>query len=238
MSIRIAMWSGPRNISTAMMRAFENREDTTAVDEPFYACYLHSTGLDHPLGQGVINSQSTDWSVVAKAMSEQSFDEEIFYQKHMTHHMLRKIDLSWTRNLHNCFLIRDPEYVVNSYSKKMHTISQDAIGIKRQFELFTEISGLTDKELPVIDAGQFLQSPEEGLRKLCDKLSIPFSARMLSWPKGRRASDGVWASHWYESVEESTGFQPLTESKFELTPEQQAVADESAPYYQALLEKC
>ena len=175
MTIRIAMWSGPRNISTAMMRAFENREDTVVVDEPFYAHYLDRTGIEHPMAGEIINSQSTDAAAIAKALSAVPVAAEVFYQKHMTHHMLRGMDMSWTRGLQNCFLIRDPRYVVNSYAKKRNSITQDDIGIKRQYELFLEISEITGRELPVIDARLFLMDPESNLRQLCRGFGIGFS---------------------------------------------------------------
>lgn len=238
MTIRIAMWSGPRNISTAMMRAFENRADTQVVDEPFYAYYLHETGIEHPMASEIINSQSIDGVAIASALSSQTVNTEVYYQKHMTHHMLRGIDMSWTGELQNCFLIRDPRYVVNSYAKKRDTITQDDIGIRRQYELFLEITEITSREIPVVDARRFLMDPETSLRRLCTGFNIEFSSKMLSWPEGRRDSDGVWASHWYEAVEHSTGFQAFEEPVIHLTAQQQRVADEADEYYQLLLEKC
>lgn len=238
MSIRIAMWSGPRNISTAMMRAFENRDDTVVVDEPFYACYLHATGIRHPMNEEIIASQSTDWATVAATLSADRDDAAIIYQKQMTHHMLPGIDLEWTRSLRNCFLIRDPEYVVNSYVRKRASVTQDDIGIKRQFELFMVLSELTGQDLPVIDSKQFLLDPEAGLRRLCQHLGIPFSDKMLHWPRGRRASDGVWAAHWYQAVENSTGFQAFSAPAVDLDSEQRAVVEEANHYYEMLLARC
>ena len=237
MTVRIAMWSGPRNISTAMMRAFENRADTTVVDEPFYAYYLQHSGAVHPMSQQVIDSQSTDWETVARDLSTKPCSAGVFYQKHMTHHMLTEIDLSWTRELKNCFLIRDPEYVVNSYSAKMDSVGQDDIGIRRQFELYEEISKISGQVIPVIDAKAFLLDPETGLRQLCEGFDIPFSKQMLEWPRGPRDSDGVWASHWYGAVENSTGFQPYKESAISLSRHQQKIADEAQEYYQKMLTK-
>jgi hypothetical protein len=231
------MWSGPRNISTAMMRSFENRADTVVVDEPFYACYLHLSGIDHPMREEVIASQPTDWRVVARALSADQDGVEIIYQKHMTHHMLPQIDLGWTRALQNCFLIRDPEHVVRSYSSKRDTVSPDDIGMRRQLELYQEISSITGQDIPVIDATRFLVDPETALRRLCQRLAIPFSKRMLHWPRGRRASDGVWAPHWYEAVEQSTGFRAAASPAVTLSPRQQAVADEAREYYDVLLAK-
>ena len=231
------MWSGPRNISTAMMRSFENRADTVVVDEPFYACYLHRTGMDHPMREEVIASQPTEWQTVAQTLAADLEGVDIIYQKHMTHHMLKEIELGWTSALQNCFLIRDPEYVVKSYSSKRDTISQDDIGIRRQLELYEEISSITGQDIPVIDATRFLADPEAALRCLCERLAIPFSADMLHWPSGRRASDGVWAPHWYEAVEQSTGFRPADTPTVTLTANQQAIADEAREYYQVLLAK-
>lgn len=232
------MWSGPRNISTAMMRAFENRDDTLVVDEPFYAYYLQKTGLPHPMAEDIIRSQATDWTVVADQMSSAPVDAEVFYQKQMTHHILPDMDMSWTADLQNCFLIRDPISVVKSYSLKMDSISQDDIGIVRQYELYEEIAAITGQYIPVIDAAKFLANPQSGLIQLCDRLGIPFSDKMLSWPKGRRKSDGVWASHWYGAVEQSTGFQSAASATVTLTGPQQKIADEADQYYQLMLAKC
>ena len=237
MSIGIAMWSGPRNISTAMMRAFENRADTEVVDEPFYACYLHTTGVDHPLRDQVIASQPTDWREVVAAMTTDRQGVDYVYQKHMTHHMLKTIELDWTARLRNCFLIRDPAYVVSSYLRKRNSVVESDIGIKRQYELYQDISRISGQAIPVIDASRFLNNPERGLRSLCELLDIPYSDNMLSWPRGRRASDGVWAPHWYEAVEQSTGSQAFSAPVVSLSAAQQAVVDEANTYYQLLLAK-
>jgi len=234
---RIAMWSGPRNISTAMMRSFENRPDCMVVDEPFYACYLAETGIDHPMKDEVIASQPVSWHQVAQELSVSACDRPIWYQKHMTHHMLKHVDLSWTRHLKHCFLIRDPFEVVNSYAQKRETVTAEDIGIVRQLELYDEISGLCGQEIPVVDAESILLDPEKSLPALCDALEIPFATEMLHWPAGRRHSDGVWAPHWYHQVEQSTGFEPWREREIVLDPEQQCVAEESLPAYRALLEK-
>ena len=235
MTIRIGMWSGPRNISTAMMRSFENRDDTVVVDEPFYAYYLHATGMAHPMREQVIASQPTDWTDVTAALVRDLDDADIVYQKHMTHHMLHEIELDWTAALRNCCLIRDPKYVVASYARKRESVTQDDIGILRQYELYTEITAITGQDIPVIDATRFLADPEAGLHRLCERLAIPYSDRMLHWPTGRRASDGVWAAHWYEVVEQSTGFQAFSAGDVALTAEQQSIVDEASDYYQALL---
>ena len=235
MTLRLAMWSGPRNISTAMMRAWENRPDCRVVDEPFYACYLAATGIDHPMREQVLASQPTDWSEVAGSLSQAPVDEAVFYQKHMTHHMLSQVDLSWTSQLVHCFLVRDPLAVVNSYIRKRDQLTADDIGIVRQHSLFEEISVITGSPPVVIDGADVLNSPEKSLRQLCEALGVPWiEGAMTRWPAGPRDSDGVWASHWYGSVHQSTGFAQVHNDYPELSPSNRALAEEMMPYYEAL----
>lgn len=231
---RIAMWSGPRNISTAMMRSWENRPDCSVIDEPFYAHYLAQTQSPHPMFDQIIASQSVDYADVANEMSRGSCDTELQYQKQMTHHMLPNCDLAWTVHLTHCFLIREPAQVVNSYTNSRGECHADDIGIKRQFELYEAISRMTGQTIPVIDSNEVLRNPEDTLTKLCKALDVPFSRAMLTWPAGRRESDGVWASHWYKSVEVSTHFSSPTQNAFSLDARQQAVVEEVQPYYQKL----
>lgn len=237
MSKRIAMWSGPRNISTAMMRSWENRVDCSVVDEPFYAHYLQQTQSPHPMFDEVLAAQSNEFSDVVDELTLTPLNVDIQYQKHMTHHMLPDCDLQWTKHLTHCFLIRDPAYVVNSYTQSRGVCHAEDIGIKRQYELYTAISEITGQSIPIIDSVTVLTSPEVILRKMCAALNIAFSESMLIWPKGRRDSDGVWASHWYHSVEQSTHFAAPSKASFTLTAEQQRVVDEVAPYYEALKHK-
>lgn len=237
MTLRLAMWSGPRNISTAMMRAWENRPDCLVVDEPFYACYLKETGLKHPMHEEILRVQSSDWSVVAKQLTTDHDNVAIYYQKQMTHHMLPTADLQWCANLQHCFLIRNPFDVVNSYREKMQRILIEDIGIIRQWELYQSISEVTGQNIPVIDAAQVLKNPGNVLKKLCERLSIPFAKQMLQWPAGSRESDGVWAPHWYQVVEKSTEFAPYQAKNISLTAEQAAVAEASMSAYENMLER-
>ncbi|MDT0627631.1 HAD family hydrolase [Alteromonas sp. W364] len=237
MTIRIAMWSGPRNISTAMMRSWENREDCSVVDEPFYAYYLQQTQSPHPMFEEVLSSQSRFYNEVANEMSEGKCDTPVQYQKHMTQHMLNECDLAWAKNLRHCVLIRDPAYVVNSYTNSRGDCTANDIGIRRQVELYDYFSQFSERPIPVIDSASILASPETALPHLCDSLDIPFSDKMLSWRKGKRESDGVWASHWYHSVEASTGFAKPKEASFTLNKSQQKVVDEVMPYYEYLKTK-
>ncbi len=235
MTIRIAMWSGPRNISTAMMRSFENRSDTAVVDEPFYAAYLAATGLDHPMRDAVLASQSNDWSVVAAQMAGPGPGAPVFYQKHMTHHMLPGVDLSWTASCINAFLIRDPAAVLASYVRKRGEVSLADIGVERQGELFDRECDRLGRAPPVVEGADVLAAPEATLNALCAALGIPFSNQMLTWPAGPRDSDGVWAQAWYDAVERSTGFgPPPNDAAPDLPDDLRRIADAARPLYARL----
>ncbi|QIB64798.1 sulfotransferase-like domain-containing protein [Kineobactrum salinum] len=219
--LRIAMWSGPRNISTALMRAFENRPDCAVVDEPFYGYYLQATGLEHPAGDAVMASMSCDWREVARQLREElpaTADPAsctVFYQKHMTQHILPAMQMDWTDGLSNCFLIREPRRIIASYAKVRPQFAIEELGFPQQWELFQRVADRLGEAPPVIDSAQTLRAPEASLRALCQRLAIPFTDRMLHWPAGRRDSDGVWAPHWYAAVEQSTGFQAVNELPLE-----------------------
>ena len=207
--IRIAMWSGPRNISTAMMRAWGNREDTVVVDEPFYAFYLERTGKKHPGAEEVIATGETDWrKVIARLTSDPPDGKRIFFQKQMTHHLLPEIERDWLLSLTNCFLIRDPAEVIASYLKKNDDPAQEDLGFIQQAETFDWLRARQETIPPVIDARDVLQNPERILRLLCEAIGVAFDAAMLSWPPGLRDTDGVWAKYWYNEVTGSTSFQP------------------------------
>jgi Sulfotransferase domain len=232
--VRVAMWSGPRNISTAMMRAFENRPDTVVLDEPLYAAYLARTGLDHPAREEVIASQPTELVEAVAALSAPlPPGRTVHYAKHMAHHVPRDMDLTWTLRFRNVLLIRDPAEVVASYVRSRETCEPEDIGLPQQGRLLA-LWDEHDVEVPVIDAGEFLRAPEPQLRSLCDWLGIPFTDRMLSWPPGPRESDGVWAPHWYEAVWSSTGFMPWRRRDTTLSDHDAAVAEACRPTYDAL----
>ena len=206
--LRLAMWSGPRNISTAMMRSWENRGDCAVVDEPLYAHYLAHTGLDHPGREGVIAAGEADWrKVAARLVGPVPQGKVIWYQKHMTHHLLPHIGRDWLRGLTHVFLIRDPREVLNSYIRSRPHVTAEDLGVLQQLDIFEYVSELCGRTPPVIDAAEFLKAPESQLRALCAELDIAFTPRMLSWPPGPRAGDGVWAPYWYEAVLRSTGFE-------------------------------
>ncbi len=235
--LRIAMWSGPRNISTAMMRAWENREDCAVSDEPLYAAYLATTGIDHPGRDEVIAAGETDWRRVADALlGPVPGGKAIWYQKHMNHHLLADMDTDWVLGLRNVLLIRDPSEVVASYIKSRAAVTPDDIGLPQQGRLFDLLCDALGEAPIVIDAGDFLRAPEAHLRALCGRLGIAFTPRMLSWPAGPRDSDGVWAPYWYDAVWRSTGFEPWRPREDTLTGEALAAADICRPIYERLRE--
>lgn len=235
--VRIAMWSGPRNISTAMMRAFGNRSDCFVTDEPLYAHYLQATGIDHPLRDEVIASQSTDWHEVVRWLSGPvPHGRPVWYQKHMTHHLLDEVGRDWLDRVTNCFLLRDPRSVLASYARKREHVTTADIGILQQAAIFDEICERSGLMPPVIDAADVLDDPPAMLIRLCQAVGLAFDERMLSWPPGPRETDGVWAKHWYGNVLESTGFQPPNPPPDELPPELEAIAGECRPAYERMRE--
>lgn len=233
--LRIAMWSGPRNISTAMMRAWENRGDCAVSDEPLYAAYLATTGLDHPGRDEVIAAGETDWRrVVDGLLGPPPGGAALWYQKHMSHHLLPEMEVDWVLRLRNVLLIRDPAEVVSSYIKSRATVTPEDIGLPQQGRLFDLLRERQGETPPVIDAGDFLRAPEAHLRALCARLGIAFTPRMLSWPPGPRDSDGVWAPYWYDAVRQSTGFEPWRVRETALTGDAAAVAEACRPVYERL----
>ena len=233
--LRIAAWSGPRNISTAMMRAWENRSDCAVVDEPFYAHFLAHTGLEHPGGAEVIAAGEIDSRRVIAALTGPAPDgRAVFYQKHMTHHLLPHIDDAWFGQVTHAFLIRDPREVLLSYVRSRADVNAEAIGVPQQRRIFDRVAALTGRTPLVIDGGEFLKDPEGQLRAWCDALGIEFTPRMLNWPAGPRASDGAWAPHWYDAVLKSTGFEPWRPRDHAVPAEHRAIIDQCMPLYQAL----
>jgi hypothetical protein len=232
--VRLAMWSGPRNISTAMMRAWENRPDTVVVDEPLYAAFLARTGIDHPGRQLTLASQTTDQAEAIAALLDPLPDGvSVHYAKHMAHHLADHDDLAWTADFRNVLLIRDPGEVVASYVRSRATCEPADIGLLQQ-ERLVDAWRARGIEAPVIDAGDFLRDPEGYLRRVCDWLGIAFTDRMLRWPAGPRETDGVWAPYWYDTLLTSTGFEPWRPREVDLNAHDKAVAEACRPAYERL----
>ena len=233
--LRIAMWSGPRNISTAMMRAWENRGDCAVTDEPLYAAFLAASGIDHPGREDVIAAGETDvLKVVASLLGPVPGGKPVWYQKHMAHHLLPATPREWIPALTNLLLIRDPGEVVFSYIKSRTSVTPEDIGLPQQTDLYDAIAAATGKPPPVIDAGDFLRAPEAYLRALCAMFGIEFTPRMLEWPAGRRASDGIWGKYWYAAVERSTGFEPWRPREVRLDEPAARVVEVCLPHYRRL----
>jgi Sulfotransferase domain len=226
------MWSGPRTLSTALMRSFGNRADTVVVDEPLYGYYLATTGIDHPGRTEIIESMSTDWRDVVRQLTSGELPpgKTVFYQKHMTHHVLDEIDLEALDGLRHAFLIRDPRRLLASYAKVRHTPTLADLGLAQQVRIFRRFGG------PVIDAADIAARASVALPALCAALGIAFDEAMLAWPPGPRSTDGVWAKHWYASVWSSDGFDPARTANspsgpVKLPPELEPLAAQCQAYY-------
>ena len=232
---RIAMWSGPRNISTAMMYSFHNRDDCYASDEPLYANFLLSTGTPHPDAQEVIESHETDLDAVISGLTGPIPEgKSIWYQKHMCHHISDESDLSWIDGLTNCFLIRDPREVLLSLSKITDVLDLRVTGLTQQIRILNHVYSKSGEYPPIIDSRDVLENPRKTLSSLCGCVGIPFSEDMLSWDPGPRDCDGIWAKNWYSSVWGSSGFMPYSPREGELSPELSAVLEEANPIYEEL----
>ena len=225
------MWSGPRTLSTALMRSFENRPDTVVVDEPLYGYYLARSGVDHPGKDEIVASMPTDWQTVLTQLSQAPLPAgaSVYYQKHMTHHLLAEIDRAALAGLSHAFLIRDPRQLLASYARVRSKPVLADLGLAQQVEIFRAFGG------PVIDSADILRAPRAALEVLCDALGVAFDPAMLSWPTGPRPSDGVWARYWYDSVWNSTGFGPYREPADDGLPEElEPLAAQCQPFYDEL----
>lgn len=232
--MRIAMWSGPRNLSTAMMYSFAARGDCAVVDEPFYAAYLARTGLAHPMRDEILAAQSQDPTEVARGLvGSNPAGKPHFYQKHMCQHMIADIPRDWIGEVANVFLIRHPARVVASFGAKFERPTLSDIGFTQQAELFDHVTTLGQTPI-VIDSADIRRDPATMLERLCAALGLDWTPAMLSWPAGGHADDGVWAAHWYGAVHHSTGFAAAEGDLPALNPAQQLLCDQAMPAYEKL----
>ncbi|WP_422048526.1 HAD family hydrolase [Shimia sp.] len=232
--MKIAMWSGPRNLSTAMMYAFGNRSDCAVVDEPFYAAYLAKTGLDHPMRAEILGSQHQDPQAVASALSSTHPDgKPVFYQKHMTQHMIDGVPREWMRDAKNVFLLRHPARVIASYAAKRENPTLEDIGFPQQLALLKQVRGW-GQDVVIVDSHDIRENPEDELKKLCDDIGLDYNPAMLSWPKGGHKDDGVWAKHWYGAVWNSTGFAGAEGPLPEVPDNLQSVLNAALPIYEEM----
>ena len=233
--LRLAMWSGPRTISTAMMRAWENRSDTIVCDEPFYAHYLLVTGIDHPGRDAIIAAHETNWrNVVSTLTGPLPRGKSIFYQKHMAHHLLPEIDRSWLYEVTNCFLLRDPREMLASLTKVTPNPTLADTGLPQQSEIFQRVREASGATPPVVDSRDVLLDPRAMLAALCQAVAAPFDDAMLHWRPGTRDTDGAWARFWYDSVIRSTGFEPYAPRSERLPQRYHKLLDQCQPYYDRL----
>ena len=231
----VAMWSGPRNISTALMRSFENRSDCFVSDEPFYASFLYKTDFSHPLRDKIIESGNTDYNKIIKYLTGSIPEsKKIWYQKHMAHHIFLDADITWIKNITNCFLIRHPSDVIRSYLKKNEIDSVEQLGYIQQIHIYKFLSKNFGIFPIIIDTKDLLQDPQKMLIKVCKILKIKFDTNMLSWPLGFRKTDGIWSQHWYQNVANSTGFKPYIENSSVIPFKYQSIYAQCLEQYELL----
>lgn len=231
--VRIAMWSGPRNLSTAMMYSFAQHSDCEVVDEPFYAAYLNDTGLEHPYFKEIIEQGPVEPEVVCDAMSTAELGSTVHYQKHITKHLLSSYPRDWLALVSNVFLIRHPARVICSYHIKDEDPEMSDIGILDQWQIYQKVIELGQTPM-VVDSYDILCNPEEELRHICEFVGIDFQQGMLSWEAGPKEYDGIWAPHWYHSVWQSEGFGEPPGELPEVPSHLQELLEESMPYYDRL----
>ena len=230
----IACWSGPRNISTALMRSWSSRKDTFVTDEPFYAYYLKETQINHPMHKKIINHYLSDYDeIVNHLINEKPNQKNIWYQKHMAHHLIDLNKIDWIKKCENCILIRHPKEVINSYTAKNKLNSVTELGYPQQFEIakFLKKSNLRFK---IIDSADLLKNPKEVLLDWCESINIKFDESMLHWKRGSHPNDGIWWQHWYNNVIETTGFQKYEKKDISIENEYDSIYNDSMEYYNYL----
>lgn len=230
------MWSGPRNISTAMMRSFSSRADCFVSDEPFYGAYLKDTGFNHPMANEIIAAMDCDWSSLTDTLNGDTSDgSAIWYQKHMPSEMVGSVNINDLNSHRHAFLIRDPKRMIASYAKKMEVVSFEDMGLERLHLFFRMEADRLGSPPPVVEGADILDAPGPMLKTLCNALDIPWDTAMLGWERGRCETDGVWAPHWYGRVEQSTGFEGDDHDPVDLPDEYRALYERCRPHYEALL---
>jgi len=232
----VACWSGPRNISTALMRSWSSRKDTFVTDEPFYAYYLKETKLKHPQFREIINNYSTNYNeVVNYLINKIPNDKRIWYQKHMAHHILDLKNINWVNNCENCILLRHPKEVISSYSKKNKLNSVEELGYPQQYEIIKYLKKI-NRSYIIIDSSELLRNPEKVLSDWCTKINIKFDKSMLKWEKGNHENDGIWWKSWYDNVIKTSGFQKYEKKDINIENKYDSIYNESMKYYSFLKE--
>lgn len=229
----ICLWSGPRNVSTALMYSFAQNNGVRVVDEPLYGHYLKHSNADHPGREDVVAAMNCDGDVVMRdLLAEQAaLPTTRLFMKHMAHHLI-DLDLAFLHATQNIFLIRDPREMLPSLTIQLPAAALRDTGLKRQWELFAMLTD-AGRTPAVLDARELLMNPPRVLQQLCRQIDVPFSESMLAWNAGARPEDGVWAPHWYHAVHQSTGFSPY-QAKTGFPDHLQPLLDECRPWYEEL----
>ena len=236
--IRIAMWSGPRNISTAMMRSFGARPDCVVSDEPFYGAFLKASGAPHPMADQIIADMDCDWHSVLATQSGAVPDGgavPIWYQKHMAHHMIGPVGIADMPDHRHAFLIRAPERVAASYARKNELRSAEMLGFGQMRQSIEAVAARSDRGPIVVDSDAILADPARQLAALWRALGIGWSEHMLSWESGPHRDDGIWGAHWYDAVNASTGFAAASRAPGELGEEYQKTVAACREDYEFML---
>ena len=230
----VACWSGPRNISTALMRSWSSRKDTYVTDEPFYAYYLKETQINHPMHEKIINHYLSDYDEIVNHLINVTPNEKnIWYQKHMAHHLIDLSKIDWIKKCENCILLRHPKEVISSYTAKNKLNSITELGYPQQFEIVKFLKG-SNQSFKIIDSEDLLKNPKKVLSDWCKSINIKFDESMLQWKKGSHANDGIWWKHWYNNVIETTGFQKYQKKDISIENEYDSIYNDSMEYYNYL----
>jgi hypothetical protein len=230
--LKLSVWSGPRNVSTALMYAFRQRPDTLVVDEPLYGHYLKVTRAEHPGDDEVLAAMDTDGGRVVREVLLGPCERPVHFFKNMAHH-LAGLDRGFLGGLTNVLLTRDPAEMLPSLARQLPNPTLRDTGLLYQTEILDHVLG-QGLDPVVLDAKQLLLDPPGVLRSACDRLGIPFHEAMLRWPAGPKPEDGVWAKHWYANVHASTGFSPYKPRTGDFPERLKPLLEESVPLYERL----
>lgn len=232
----VACWSGPRNISTALMRSWSSRKDTSVTDEPFYAYYLKETQIKHPMHEKIINRYLSDYDeIVDYLINKVPNQKHIWYQKHMAHHLINLTKIDWIKKCENCILLRHPKEVISSYTAKNKLNSITELGYPQQFEIAKFLKE-SNQRFKIIDSEDLLKNPKEVLFDWCESINIKFDESMLQWKKGSHLNDGIWWQHWYNNVIKTSGFRKYQKKDISIENKYDSIYNESMKYYSYLKE--
>lgn len=235
MTLRINLWSSPRNVSTAMMYAWRQRDDTTVIDEPLYAHYLRRSGRDHPGRDDVLTAQDDDGAAVVRDILLGDHERPVVVFKHMAKHLI-ELDRGFLSDCANVLLTRDPWEMLTSFQQQVPDTTIADTGLIEMVEILESVEAEGADPI-VVEAKTLLADPAAVLAELCHRLGLAFDDAMLSWPAGPKPEDGVWAPHWYDAVHRSTGWARWQPKDAQLLPELEPVLAQAMPLYDRLQER-